>query len=538
MAHPMTCGAALVSLLGQHGVDTVFGIPGVHTLELYRPLRGSGIRHVTPRHEQGAGFMADGYARASGRPGVCLLISGPGLTNAATPIAQAYSDSVPMLVISAVHRRRDLGLGRGFLHELPSQRGLMSEITAFSQTLLDAGALPEVLARAFAVFNGGRPRPVHIEIPMDVMAGPFEGPITARSTRSRPGADPAVIDQAATMLAGASRPAVLLGGGAVDASAAAMRVIEWLDAPAVLTNASKGVVPANHRLCVGSALRRAETQALLADSDVVLAVGTELGETDAWNDGRPLRLGTSLVRIDIDPQQIERMSAPCIGIVSDARLALDGLFASLQGKARATVRASGSDRSAATLRSLRPDWRTDAPGHAPILDALAAAIPGDAVVVADSAQINYTGAQTFPSMRPRSWLTSMTGFGTLGYGLPAAIGAKIAVGSRPVICITGDGGLLFTLSELAAAVEERLSLPIVIWNNAGYAEIGAYMDQAGIDRCGVDLHTPDFVTVAAGFGCRGVKVRAIPALAQGIRDAFAADVPTLIDVDARAIVGS
>lgn len=157
-----TTASAIVALLKGYGVDTVFGIPGVHTIELYRGIVDSGLRHVTPRHEQGAGFMADGYARSTGKPGVCFLISGPGLTNALTAIAQAYSDSVPMLIISAVHKRKDIGLGRGFLHELPAQRELMSQVCAFSHTIMDPGNLREVLGRAFAIFGSARPRPVHI----------------------------------------------------------------------------------------------------------------------------------------------------------------------------------------------------------------------------------------------------------------------------------------------------------------------------------------------------------------------------------------
>src|SRR5215469_4568789 len=167
-----TCGEALVTLLEGYGVEYVFGIPGVHTVELYRGLAASSIRHVTPRHEQGAGFMADGYARVTGKPGVCFIITGPGMTNIATAMAQAYADSIPMLVISSVNARRELGSGDGRLHELPSQRNVFAGLTAFSHTLLDAAELPQLLARAFAVFESARPRPVHIEIPLDVIVAP------------------------------------------------------------------------------------------------------------------------------------------------------------------------------------------------------------------------------------------------------------------------------------------------------------------------------------------------------------------------------
>jgi acetolactate synthase-1/2/3 large subunit len=534
----MVCGEALITLLKQYGVDTVFGIPGVHTLELYRPLKGSGIRHITPRHEQGAGFMADGYARASGRPGVCFLISGPGVTNAATAIAQAYSDSVPMLVISSVHRRRDLGLGRGMLHELPSQQDLMANITAFSHTLLDPDALPEVVARAFAVFRCARPRPVHIEIPIDILSATFNGTLTPRPHRAPPGPSASAIIEAANFLGAALRPTLLLGGGAVDASEPISHLVKWLDSPVVLTNAAKGVIPANHPLCLGSTLRRTETQALLASSDVVLAIGTELGETDAWNNGQPLVLGERLIRIDIDPQQLERMCTPDVGIVSDARLALEVLLSTLCAKDRPANRENGATRAASTLSNLKPDWRPDASAHAGALAALMAAVPDDAIVVADSAQIVYTGSQIFPTMRPRHWLTSTTGFGTLGYALPAAIGAKVAFKSQAVVCLIGDGGLLFTLPELAAAVEQCLAIPIVVWNNQGYAEIGDYMDKSGISRCGVDLTSPDFVTLALGFGCSGVRVSTASELESSLLKAFSSRGPTIIEVNVPALINT
>ncbi|HMC47237.1 MAG TPA: thiamine pyrophosphate-binding protein, partial [Caballeronia sp.] len=202
-----TCGEVLVRLLEHYGVELVFGIPGVHTVELYRGLATSTLRHVTPRHEQGAGFMADGYARVTGKPGVCFIITGPGMTNIATAMAQAYADSIPMLVISSVNNTRQLGGGTGRLHELPSQRDVFAGLTAFSHTLLDADELPQVLARAFAVFATARPRPVHIEIPLDVIVAP------ARDTTSRvvvlpakPAGAPAALDEATALLANARRP--------------------------------------------------------------------------------------------------------------------------------------------------------------------------------------------------------------------------------------------------------------------------------------------------------------------------------------------
>ncbi|MGB3417804.1 MAG: thiamine pyrophosphate-binding protein, partial [Mesorhizobium sp.] len=214
-----TVGEALIHLLEAHGVDTVFGIPGVHTVELYRGLAASNIRHITPRHEQGAGFMADGYARASGRPGVAFVITGPGLTNTITAMGQARADSVPMLVISGVNATRTLGKGHGFLHELPDQRGMMEKVALFSQRITEATELPAALARAFSLFATARPGPVHIEIPIDVMALPADGLVAAPIDSARPKAKAADIAEAARLADAAQRPLILAGGGARQAQA-------------------------------------------------------------------------------------------------------------------------------------------------------------------------------------------------------------------------------------------------------------------------------------------------------------------------------
>ena len=531
----ITCAAAIVAILKGYGVDTVFGIPGVHTIELYRGLAASGVKHVTPRHEQGAGFMADGYARSTGRPGVCILISGPGLTNALTAIAQAYSDSVPMLIISGVHKRKDIGLGRGFLHELPSQRELMKQVTAFSHTLLDTSNLREVFARAFAVFCSARPRPVHIEVPIDLMDASYEGPLTPIAIPSSPNPDHEAIAEAAKMLLLAKAPAIIAGGGASGAGSVLLKVAEKLDAPLILTTAAKGLVRADHPLCLGSTLRRKEVQDLIAGSDVVLVVGSELGETDRWMGGTALETGGALIRIDIDAEQIVRSANPTLGIVSDADAALNSLHR-VMGAAGFKPPDSelGTVRAARVKEALKRNWRDDVPLHAKLMACVAAASEEDTIVCADSTQIVYTGVQDYPSMLPRTWLTSTTGFGTLGYALPAAIGAKIAHPDRSVLCLIGDGGLMFTVAELATAVELRTPFPIIVWNNGGYGEIALYMDKADVARCGVDLYVPDLTSIGRAFGCHAIKPDSLDALRTAIAQAFLQDVPTLIEINSGA----
>ncbi|MGO4835407.1 thiamine pyrophosphate-binding protein, partial [Rhizobiaceae sp. 2RAB30] len=274
-----TVGEALITLLEAHGVDTVFGIPGVHTVELYRGLAGSRIRHVTPRHEQGAGFMADGYARVSGRPGVAFVITGPGVTNTITAMAQARADSIPMLVISAVNALPTLGKGLGYLHELPDQRGMMEKVALFSHRVEDGTELPEVLHRAFSLFASARPGPVHIEVPLDVMGRPCEALQAPDVTAAPPPPDVGLIAEAARRAAGARHPLILAGGGAKRAEAALKRLAEKLDAPVVTTANARGLLY-GHALGVPASPSLFAVRAMMAEAEFVIAAGTEFGPTD------------------------------------------------------------------------------------------------------------------------------------------------------------------------------------------------------------------------------------------------------------------
>ncbi|WP_309083952.1 5-guanidino-2-oxopentanoate decarboxylase [Chelativorans sp.] len=495
-----TFGTYLVELLRAYEVDTVFGIPGVHTIELYRGLPGSGIRHVTPRHEQGAGFMADGYARASGRPGVCFIITGPGLTNVATAVAQAFADSVPMLVISGVNARGHMGSGEGFLHELPDQRQLMKQVTAFSHTILKMEELEPVLARAFAVFASARPRPVHIEIPIDLMAADASHlPVPRRaSAPARPAPDAESIARVAKLAGEAARPLILAGGGAADAAAPLHRLAEALDAPVVMTVNGRGVLPAGHPLAVPCTPSLQGCAELIAGADLVIAVGTELGPTDfdPYGTGRPTINGR-LVRIDIDPEQAMRGSRADITVISDAGAALCALFAAAAGST--CSRRGGAERAARARDEVRSGLDPMMTVGLRLLEKVREVLP-DAIVVGDSTQPAYAGCLAYASMRPRSWFCSSTGYGTLGYALPAAIGAALSVPERPVVCLIGDGGIQFTLAELGSAVDAETPLIVLLWNNSGYGEIKTHMQFRGVEPLGVDIYTPDFQLLARGFG--------------------------------------
>ncbi|HSH40740.1 MAG TPA: thiamine pyrophosphate-binding protein, partial [Arenicellales bacterium] len=277
MAERAAAGRWVAARLAERGVERVFGIPGVHTIPLYAGLSGSTIEHVTPRHEQGAGFMADAYARVSGKPGVCFVITGPGVTNITTAMGQAFADSIPMLVLSSVSERRHMGRGLGQLHELPDQHAIAAGVSAFSHTLHSLADLPEVLDRAFALFSGGRPRPVHIEIPLDLWdeTPPAESPPVASPGSWQPATEN--LDEAARRLDAAARPVILAGGGARRAAAPLAELAGRLDAPVVMTVNGRGILGLDHDLAVPASPSLDAVRALVGDSDATLAVGTEIG---------------------------------------------------------------------------------------------------------------------------------------------------------------------------------------------------------------------------------------------------------------------
>jgi acetolactate synthase-1/2/3 large subunit len=527
----LTCGELLVQLLEDYGVDVVFGIPGVHTVELYRGLPATKIRHITPRHEQGAGFMADGYARVSAKPGVCFIITGPGMTNIMTAMGQAYADSVPMLVISSVNRIAELGHGGGRLHELPSQRQLVSGVAAFSHTLMRPDELPAVLSRAFATFASARPRPVHIEIPIDVITANAEH-VSRKlgALPSRPAPHQDAIANAVKMLAEARRPVLLLGGGACDAGVEAASLAETLDAPVACTINAKGLIPGDHPLALGSNQSLVPVRELVKAADVVLAIGTELGETDydVVFDGQ-FRIDGKVIRVDIDPAQLHTNFLADIAILSDAALAMRALLQQLGPAKFKGSDSPGATRAAAVRRELekqRPDAWT---AHKRLLDVVQATLP-DVVIVGDSTQPVYSGNHLYEPQHTRSWFNSSTGYGTLGYGLPAAIGAKIAAPGRPVIALIGDGGLQFTLPELASAVEANAGVIVLLWNNYGYGEIKRYMDQRGIPQIGVDIFTPDLLGAARALGCKAERATSFEHLTELLQRASHDPGPTVIEL--------
>jgi 5-guanidino-2-oxopentanoate decarboxylase len=507
-------GEALVELLEAYGVEVIFGIPGVHNIEMYRALPRSKIRHVLVRHEQGAGFMADGYHRATGKPGVCFTITGPGLTNILTPMGQAWSDSSSVFVISTALDVKDSAQGRGRLHEMLDQRGAAATVTTLAMRAYTAKDVKDGIARAFANFASQRPRPAYLEIPLDILKLPAGDGWTARNLPARP--QPPSMDHAAQTLNAAKNPKIILGGGALEAGKAALEIAEKLEAPVFTTVAGKGAVRADHPLCRGYALLHPAVQDELRESDCVLAVGTELCETDFWDTS--VILDDNLIRIDIDPASLARPHAAKLAILGDARTCLEALAPLLKARAK-TESPPHTEFEETPLRIMLGK----------VLAAIREALPDETVVVSDMTQIAYAANVHFPMHHPRTWIHP-AGFGTLGFGLPAAIGAKLGAGNAPVAVLVGDYGLQYTINELGTAVEHKLPLIILLWNNNALGQIRDNMVDAGIQPNAVTLLNPDFQALAKAYGLPAEKPGSLAALATAIKKALKAESPTLIEM--------
>ncbi len=514
-----TVGERLVEGLAARGVEVVFGIPGVHTVELYRGLAGSPIRHVTPRHEQGAGFMADGYARVSGKPGVAFVITGPGLTNTLTAMAQAAADSVPMLVISGVNRTGSLGRGLGLLHELPDQAAMVRALCP-TETVLRPEDLAGALDRAFARLTSGRPGPVHLEIPTDVMPLPCAALPLPKAPAPLAMPD---LSTAIARMAQARTPVILTGGGTRHAAAALRALAEAWDAPVVQTVNARGTM-FDHPLCVPASPSLNAVRDLIRAADCVLAVGTELGPTDYdmyVRGGFPDLSG--MIRIDLCPEQLARHPA-ALPLQAEAGAAMAILAAALPAR-----QSMGSQRAARTRAEARAETAALIPEiQMRMVTALREAVPG-AIIVGDSTQPVYAGNLYHDHDRPGGWFNAATGYGALGFGPGPAVGAAIAAPGTPVLCLIGDGGLQFSPGELRTAVDEALPITFVVWNNAGFREIAEAMAGAGTEVIGC---TPSPLRMAPFAAACDLAFASVPPEPQALRAALSAPVkgPRLIEI--------
>jgi thiamine pyrophosphate-dependent acetolactate synthase large subunit-like protein len=517
----MSAGTLTVRSLERHGVEIVFGIPGTHNLPIYAALADGRIRHITPRHEQGAGYAADGYARASGRPGVVVATTGPGVLNAATAAAQAWSDSVPLLLIAPGMPRGHPVASTGYLHEMLDQRLALSGVVERAVRVETHADLARELADAFASFAGDRPRARYIEVPLDLLAveepcAPLmAAPVAARSLAAD------AVKTAAEMLSAARRPLVVAGGGS---HGAAREFVELLDrgVPVMTTINGKGVVDERHPLALGARLPVPAGRRMVEDADVLVVVGSDLGQSDHWSTLEPAGF---VVRVDVDPAQAHGNVPGGVALVSDARVALRSLLAHLEDGSPEPDPGWVAQRAEADAESaeLGRPW-------AGVSSAVEAVLGRGDVVTADNAMVAYNGLLGSLRLQAGSRFLFPAGFGTLGYALPAAIGAKLARPDRRVIAVHGDGGIMFTLPELATAAELGLPLPIVVSLNGGYGEIRREMRQQGIAPVAVDLGAPDLPAVARALGGHGEALTGPDGLADALEAAFARSGPTVITV--------
>ncbi len=519
-------GAQISHSLAARGIEVIFGIPGVHNQEMYRGIEEAGLRHVLARHEQGAGFMADGYARATGRPGVAYVITGPGLCNMMTPLGQSWSDSVAVLAISSC--LPEGGSLDHRLHEMRDQRAAAATVTAWSEEAEDAADAYALIDRALLGFERRRRRPVHIQVPipaLEAMADPAAERSTAPLAAANP--DPDQIARAAELLANAKRPLLILGGGCAGAATQVRTLAARLGAASFASYAGRGIAAPDDPLAFGTFLARPDSAREIERADVVLVVGSVLSEVDLWRETPGFGPASQIIRLDIDPFIHAGDDVAMVAIEADAAAGLEALIGAL-GEGTPSTGWHPSEIAAARAR-WRAEIDAERPSILPVVDALRAALPADAMIFSDMTQFAYAALEVWPAEAPGLW-HHPSGFGTLGYALPAAIGGKVGLPQRPVVAIAGDYGLQYTIQELGTAVELGLPLPIIVWDNGKLGEIEASMTAAQIAPNSVIQRNPDFCALARAWGAAAEAPATLEALKMAVSRALETPGPTLIHV--------
>lgn len=497
-----TTGWVLLETLRGYGIDTVFGIPGTHNLELYRPLTALGIRAVTTRHEQGAGYGSDGWSLQKGLPGVVITTSGPGLLNALSSAATAFAESRPMILLSP-----GVALGAEFadvgtLHETKDQLSAAQAVVEWGRRVTSAEEAVQAVHDAFELFRTGRPRPVYIEVPLDVLEA--ETSIDASLLEAKPVSEPVSVDadavaEAAVLLRDAQNPVIFAGGGSRGAAAEVKVLAEKLGAPVVTSSNGKGVLDEHHPLSLGANLRLEAARSVAKTAEVLLIIGSKLGEADLWVDA--LEAEGKVIRVDVLESQINKNQAADIGIVGDAKVALAALIDQI-----GDVEPKHAVDVAAVLEAVEAEsFELDA-HNSSIGKQIAAALPDNVILSTDSSKIAYWGLLNMLKVARPNSVQYMATYATLGYGLPAAIGARIADPSRPSICVIGDGALMFSVQEFVTAVEQQLDVVVIVVDNGGYNEIKGNEAAVGIAPIGVDLVQPDWAALVTAFGGKGVSL--------------------------------
>lgn len=522
----MTGGEALVESLIVNGIETLFALPGVQLDGAFDALYGASdrIRVIHPRHEQAAGYMADGYARTTGKVGGCMVVPGPGLLNASAALSTAYACNSPVLCVTGQIQSDLIEFGRGLLHEIPNQLGMIRSVTKSAERAVTPEAIPGLVDRAFTVLRQGRQRPVEIEIPPDTLFASGEvALLPPASLPERSAGDPEMLEQAARLLANAERPLICAGGGVLGSSAwdELRRLATLLQAPVVMTANGKGALSDRDPL----AQNVIASVDLLPEADVILAVGTRF--VDPTTSVYAIGPGRTVIQMDIDPEEIGRNYDVTVGIEADARAGLAAL-ADL-------VEAEGRERPsrAAELTALKEGMAVRARAVLPQADyamAIREALPDDGIVVSEMTQVGYWANFAFPVYEPRTYITS--GYqGTLGYGFPTALGAKVAHPERPVVSINGDGGFGFCLNELSTMARHDIAAIVVVFSDDAFGNVRR-IQQVQFDGRTIasDLLNPDFLKLADAFGVSGRRAESPGALRSAIEESIRAEEPTLIEV--------
>ncbi len=523
MTTTRTGGDALVHALLSHGIDTIFGLPGVQNDYFYTAVYDARdrMRVIHTRHEQGAAYMALGYALASGKTGVFVVVPGPGFLNATAALSTAYATNAPVLCLTGQLHSDHIGRGYGMLHEIPDQLGMLRSLTKWARRIESPADVPRLVSEALSAMHSDRPRPVGLEVPLNVFSrkADFRDEHVPLSL-TRPAVDSDAVEKAARLLGEARSPLILVGGGAVDAGDEVQKLAEALQAPVVASASGRGILsnrnPFSHSYGPG---RRLWEQA-----DVAVSVGSRLS-TPMMRWGKPDHL--RLIRIDIDPQEHDRFGPPDMSLIADSRDALQALLPALAAHnrdrpSRRVEMLALQDEMDAIYESVQPQMG--------FVRAIRAALPDDGIYVEDITQVGYVSRETMPVYRPRTYLTSNYQV-TLGWSFAAALGAKVAAPDRPVLCVTGDGGFLFAATEMATAVQHGINTVTVVFNDAAYGNVLRMQKQNYGGRViASELHNPDFVAFAESFGARGLRVHTPAELRETLVGAFAAHAPVLIEV--------
>jgi acetolactate synthase I/II/III large subunit len=521
----MTGGEAIVSGLLVHGVDTVFGLPGAQIYGLFDAFHQAQLKVIGARHEQACGYMAYGYARSTGKPGVFSVVPGPGVLNAGAAMLTAFGSNEPVLCLTGQVPTQFLGKGRGHLHEMPDQLATLRTFVKWADRIEYPDAAPTQVARAFQEMLSGRRGPAALEMPWDVFTQRAEtGPAKVFDPFPAPRSDPDRIKDAAALVAASKRPMIFVGSGAIAAREEILELAETIDAPVVAFRSGRGIVSNAHEL----GLTMAAAYRLWPQTDLMIGIGTRM-ELPASSFRWPFQpQGLTSIRIDIDPAEMRRLT-PDVAVVADAKAGTRELLAAV-GKAgyRKTSgrRAAIRDASAAALREIQAVQPQMA-----YLNILREVLPHDAIVTDELSQVGFASWYGFPVYEPRTFITS--GYqGTLGSGFPTALGAKVANPDRTVVAITGDGGFMFGVQELATAVQFNIAVVTLVFNNNSYGNVRRDQRTRFDGRVvASDLVNPDFVKLAESFGVAAGRVTSPDHFRPALDKALAAGGPYLIVIE-------